>query len=295
MQAAELSETFAAIVESAGASVVRVEGRRRPSSGVVWADGVVVAASHALLGDEGFTVGLGDGADLPATLAGRDPGTDLAVLKIEPGKGSPAALGDLTGVKVGHLVLMLARPGNTVRATSGIVSALGREPWRTRHGTEIERYLEADAPHQPGFSGGPLVGLDGRVLGINTTGLVRGVSLTVPAATVGKAVEHLLAHGKVRRGWLGLSMQPMHLPEEVRRSTGEEVGLLVLSVAPGGPAEKAGIGYGDTLLRLGPDTVRDLSDLQAFLRDDHVGEAVPVKVLSGGKVKDLTLTIGERP
>ncbi|MHB8872539.1 MAG: S1C family serine protease [Myxococcaceae bacterium] len=293
--AIELSETLAAAVESAGASVVRVEGRRRRSSGVVWADGVVVASSHALEAEGGFTVDVGDGVPLEAALAGRDVGSDLAVLKIPAGKAPPATTRGLEGLKVGHLVLMLARPGKTVRATSGIVSALGREPWRTRHGGEIERYLEADAPHQPGFSGGPLVGLDGGVLGINTTGLIRGTSLTVPAGTVNRVVGQLLVHGKVRRGYLGLSMQPIRLPEAVQQSTGEEVGLVVLGVEAGGPADKAGIGFGDTLLRLGPEHVKDLSDLEAFLREDHVGETVPAKVLSGGKVKDLSLTIGEKP
>ncbi len=295
IQASELSEALAAVVEAVGPSVVRVEGRRRRSSGIVWADGVVVAASHAVEGDDGLTVGLPDGSVAPAKVVGRDGGTDVAVLSIEAGKCTPAPTRDLAGVKVGHWVLMLARPGKTVRATSGIVSALGSEPWRTRSGGQVDRYLEADAPHQPGFSGGPLVGLDGKVLGLNTTGLIRGTSLTVPVATVRKSVDALLTHGRVRRGHLGLSMQPLPLPDAVQQATGEELGLMVLAVEPGGPADKAGIAFGDTLLRLGPDSVRSLADLQAWLREDHVGEAAPGKVLSGGKVKDVTVVIGEKP
>jgi S1-C subfamily serine protease len=291
----ELSDTLAAAVESAGGSVVRIEGSRRPSSGVLWSSGVVVAANHALEVDEGLTIHLEDGAASRVTVAGRDRGTDLVVLKSDPGKGKAALLGDLSGLKVGHLVMMLGRRGKTVRATLGIVSALGREPWRTRYGAEIERYLESDASPQPGFSGGPLVGLDGRVLGINTTGLLRGVSLTVPSNTVTKTVEQLLSQGKTRRSWLGLSMQPVRLPEADREATGEEVGLLVLASDKGGPGDLAGIGFGDTLLRLGPEHVRDLADLQAYLAEDHVGEVVPVKVLSGRTVKEINITIGQRP
>jgi S1-C subfamily serine protease len=291
----ELSDTLAALVEGAAPSLVRVDGgRRRPSTGVVWQSGVVVTASHTVHADEGITVDFGDGAAVPAALGGRDPATDIALLKIDPPKGAPARIGKLDGLKVGHLVLMLGRPGKTVRASSGIVSALGTEPWRTRGGTEIERYLEADAPHQPGFSGGPLVALDGRVLGINTTAVVRGVSLTIPSATVQRAVDHLLVHGTIRKSYLGLSTHPVRLPDDLQQKTGEEVGLLVQAVEPGGPAEKAGILYGDTILRLGPDTIRDLEDLQAWLRQDHVGETVVVKLLRAGQVVDVNLTLGQR-
>src|SRR2546430_2405461 len=164
----ELSELLASLVEGTGKSLVRVDAnRRRASTGIVWREGVIVTAAHTVHGEDGITVDFGDGADVPATLQGRDDATDVAVLKVDPPKGTPANSGGLDGVKVGNLVLMLGRPGKTVRATSGIVSALGTDSWRTRGGTEIERYLEADAPHQPGFSGGPLVALDGRVLGLN--------------------------------------------------------------------------------------------------------------------------------
>lgn len=293
--ASSLSEQLASVVESLGPSVVRVEGRRRrPSSGIVYRPGVVVTAAHTLEEGRDFRVSLADGSEHAATLLGRDDGTDLAVLEVK-GATSSATFSDGAGLKVGHLVLMLARPGLTVRATSGIVSALGARPWRARAGSEIDRYLESDAAHQPGFSGGPLVGLDGQVLGLNTSGLVSGTSLTVPTPTVRRVVEQLLSHGKLRRSYLGLRSQPVRLPEALARETGEEVALMVLGVEPQGPADQAGLRFGDAVLRLGGDDVRDLGDVKAFLHADHVGETVPVKVYRAGQLLDLNLTVGERP
>ena len=292
----ELSESLASLVESVGKSVVRVTGRHRAaSSGVVWEPGLVVTTHHGLEADVALSVDLGDGLERPATHLGSDPGTDLALLRIDPGQGSPARFDEGAGLKVGYLVLKLGRPGKTVRATAGIVSALGRNSWRTRSGSEISSYLETDAAPSPGFSGGPLLGLEGGVLGINTSGLLRGVSLTVPTATVRQVVASLLAHGRIRRGYLGVSSQPVHLPGDVQQATGEEVGLLILAVEPGGPADKAGLVFGDTVLRLGGDEVKDFGDLQAFLREDHVGQTVPLKILRSAVVKDLSITIGQRP
>ncbi len=126
-------------------------------------------------------------------------------------------------------------------------------------------------------------------------GLIRGTSLALPTATVRRVVESLLAHGKIRRGYLGVSSQPVHLPEQVRQATGEDVGLLVLAVEPGGPSDHAGLRYGDTVLKLGGEDIKDLSDFQAFLRADNVGKSVPVKVLRAGQLFDLQLTVGQRP
>jgi S1-C subfamily serine protease len=292
--AKEFSEGLARAVETAGSGVVRVEGgRRRPASGVVWAPGVVVTVDHAVGDGSDLKVDFGDGVARPATVAGRDASRDLAVLKAEG--GVPLQWAELEGAKVGHLVLALGRPGKTVRATSGIISALSAGPWNVPGGAEVDRYLESDAPHSPGFSGGPLIDLDGRALGLNTSGLVRGLSIAIPFATVKKVVEQLLARGAVDRGYLGLSSQPVRLPEAVRTQTGEEVGLLVLGVEKDGPADKAGIVYGDTVLRLGPDHLRELGDLQAFLRAGHVGETVPVKLLRSGQVVDVSLTLGQAP
>lgn len=293
ISAVDLSDTFSSIVESTGKSVVRVEGaRRRPTSGIVWNEKYVVTVAHGV--EHERAVVSADGKDVEARVVGRDDSTDIALLELS--EAFPAArFEDGGAVKVGQVVLLLARPGETVRATSGIVSALGKTPWRAgRRGGEIDRYLEADAPHQPGFSGGPLVALDGGVLGMTTTGLVRGTSLTIPTTTLRRVVDALTAHGKVRRSYLGLSMQPVQLPDPVKHATNEEVGLLVVAVEDGGPAAQAGVQYGDTLLHLGDETVKTLHDLYAFLRKDRGGQAVPVKLFRNGQVQTVQVTLGAK-
>jgi S1-C subfamily serine protease len=285
---------FSSIVESTGKSIVRVEGRRtRPSSGVVWAPNRVVTVAHAIDRDGDIVVGL-EGVEHKAKLKGRDPSTDLALLEVDA-QLTPAAFDDGESVKVGHEALLLARPGETVRATGGIISVRGNKPWRSPRGGEIDRYLESDAAHQPGYSGGALVSAAGKVLGITSTGLIRGTSLTIPVPTVRRVVAQLEAHGQVRKSWVGLSLQPVRLPDDVQKQTGEEIGLLIVGVEKGGPGEKAGIGYGDTLLHLGDDTVKTLEDLYAYLRSDHVGQTVPAKVFRNGKVDTVQVTLGARP
>jgi len=283
----ELSEALAKVVETTGKSIVRVDGgRRRSVSGIAWSAHEVITANHGVHDDE-VSIGTGE-AELKGKVKGRDPSRDLALIEVD-GALTPAELGD------GHLVLQLARPGESVRATSGIVSVLGHKPWRSGRGGEIDRWLETDAPHQPGFSGGALAGLDGKIVGLVSTGLIRGTSVAVPTATLKKVVEQLQKHGRVRQGYLGVSMQPVSLPEAVKAATGDEIGLLVIGVEKGGPAEQAGIVYGDTLLHLGDETVKTLDDLYSYLRADHVGEKVPVRLWRNGKLETLQLTLGAKP
>jgi S1-C subfamily serine protease len=295
----EFSNQISQVVETLSPSVVRVDGGRQQSStGVVWAGGVVIAANHALAYKDGNSVDFGDGVDRPAVALGHDPSTDLAVLRVDGALGTAAPFADSAdSLKVGQLVLKLGRPGKTVRASLGIISALGPGSWRRQGGTAIERYLEADAAHQPGFSGGPLVSADGKVLGITTTGLLRGHSLTVPAATVRKVVEQIVSHGQVRRAYLGISSRAVRLPDALAKQLGGEIGLLIHAVEPGGPADRAGIQMGDTLVGLGKpeDHVEDLADLENFLADDHVDQVVPAKIVRGGQVLELNVTIGLRP
>jgi len=290
----QLSDAFSSIVEQVGASVVRVDAqRRRSASGVVYGPNLVVTANHVIERDDEIVVAV-EGVDLKAKLRGRDFSTDLALLELE-GTLTPVGFDDAGPLKVGQLVLQLARPGETVRATSGILSAVGKKPWRTVHGGEIDRYLESDAPHQPGFSGGALVNLQGKVLGLTTTGLRRQVSLTIPSSTVRRVADQLAKHGKVRQSYLGMSVQPLQLPDEVRSATGEEIGLMVMGVQKGGPAEATGLKFGDTVLHLGDDSVRTLDDFYGWLKADHVGKTVPVKFYRDGKVEQRDLTLGERP
>jgi S1-C subfamily serine protease len=291
-----LSNELAATVESAAAAVVRVEGRRRlAASGMVWADGVVVTAHHVLQNEEGLQVGLPNGQTAAASLVGRDATTDLAVLRVDaPGAGWQAATRATTQTQVGHLVLAVGRPGHTPQATLGIVSAVSQQPWRTPAGGELDHYLQTDVVMFPGFSGGPLVNAAGEVVGLNTSALLRGVSLTVPHATMSRVVDALLAHGRVRRGYLGLSTQPVRLPAAVAQTAGQETGLLLVSVEPNSPADHAGLLLGDTILTFDGAPVRHHDDLLAQLGSRRVGQQAQVRLLRGGQVQDLTVLVGEK-
>jgi len=291
---AQLSDSLAETVEMAGPGVVRVEGRRRlPATGIVWStDGVIVTANHVVKSDEKVGIGLADGQRVSAQVAGRDPSTDLTVLKAEATDLAPAvrAEGDL---HVGHLVLALGRPGRTVQATLGIVSALG-DSWRTRMGGQIDRYLQTDVVMYPGFSGGPLVGAGGQVIGLNTSALARGVSLTIPLATVERVANTLLAHGKMQRGYLGVSTQPARLPAAIREELDQETGLLVVSVEPGSPADEGGLVLGDTIVGLSGSVVRQHDDLLALLIGDVVDQKTPVRIVRGGELRTINVTVGQR-
>ncbi|MFT3708133.1 MAG: trypsin-like peptidase domain-containing protein [Archangium sp.] len=288
----DVSQSLANVVENTGKSVVRVEGgARRSVTGVVWSPKQVVTVARGVRGEEAVVVI--DGRELKAKVKGRDETTDVALLELD--EALPAAtFDDGAGAKVGQIVLRLGRPGETVRATSGIVSTVGKKSFKSERGGEVDFFLDTDAPHQPGFSGGPLVDLEGRVLGIMTSGVVRGEEIALPTRTLRRVVANLEKHGRVRRSYLGLVMQPVRLPDEVQKSTGEEIGLLVTDVAKDGPAEKGGILYGDTVLHLGDDTVRTLQDLYEYLRADHVDQQIPVKLFRNGQVLTQQVTLGAK-
>ncbi len=290
-----LSDALAGVVAGAGQSVVRVEARRRmPASGIVWsADGTIVTAHHVVQRDENLGVGLPNGQSVVATLVGRDPTTDVAVLHAEVNGLTPAAWADSEDLRVGHLVLALGRPGQTVQATLGIVSALG-QGWRTPAGGQVDRYLQTDVVMYPGFSGGPLVGASGQVLGLNTSALLRGVSLAVPVSTLHRVVDTLLAHGRMRRGYLGVGIQPVRLPEELAERLGQETGLLLVQVKADGPAGQGGLLMGDTIVALDGQPVSNHDALHALLSGDRVGKAVSVRVIRAGQVQDFQVVVGEK-
>jgi S1-C subfamily serine protease len=291
---AELSAGLAEAVETAGPSIVRVEGRRRiPASGIIWsADGAIVTANHVVRRDDRIKIGLADGQTVEASVAGRDPSTDLAVLRVQANE-LPAAGRVSKGYRVGHLVLALGRPGRTVQATLGVISALG-DSWRTSMGGQIDRYLQTDVVMYPGFSGGPLVDAAGQVVGLNTSALMRGVSLSVPTTTLDRTVEALLAHGRMRRGFLGVSTQSARLPAAVQEEVGQETGLLIVNVEPDSPADSGGLVLGDTIVALDGTAVRHHDDLLALLTSDRVGQKTPVQIVRGGETRSLNVTIGER-
>lgn len=291
----DLSNALAAATENAGAGVVRVEARPRlPASGIVWsADGVIVTAHHIVEQEDNIAIGLPDGKTTTAQLVGRDPTTDLAVLRAQSTNLTTRTWADSAALKVGHLVLALGRPEEKVMATLGVVSALG-DAWRTPAGGRLDRYLQTDVVMYPGFSGGPLVDANGQLIGLNTSALLRGVSITVPATTLRSVVETLLTKGHISRGYLGVGAQPVRLPDALAKQLGQETGLLTVSVEPGGPAEKAGFFMGDTLVTLDGKPIRHLDDLLAALGSDRVGATVKASVVRGGQARELNVMIGER-
>ena len=290
-----LSNGLADAVERVGRSVAAVHARRRiPASGVVWRPGVIVMTHHTLERDEDLSVTLDGGAQVPATLAGRDPGTDLAVLRFE-GDAPAAEPADAAELRVGSLVLALGRPGASVTASLGAISSVGGERL-TRGGGRIDRLVRLDLDIHVGFSGGPLVSARGRVLGINTSWLARGAPITLPVSTVDRVVDPLLERGYVPRGYLGMGGQSVRIPQGKDGSNeAGETGVMVFSVAPGGPAERAGILLGDIVLRFAGVAVSDPGEVLSLLRAQAVGAEVPVQLLRAGGVVDVTLTIGEYP
>lgn len=289
-----VSEGMAAVVAAAGQSVVRVDARRRhPASGIVWsAEGVIVTANHVVRRDS-VRVGLPDGSETEATLAGRDPGIDLAVLRIPQEGLTPADWAAEEALGVGALVLALGRPGQSVQASLGILSAIGGE-WRTHGGGQASHFVRPDLVMYPGFSGGPLVGGDGRVIGLATSALTREGGIALTWATVEPAVASLLEHGSVRRGYLGVGVQPVRLPPQLGAELGQETGLLLHSVEPDSPAEEAGLLVGDILVTLDGEAVGSPDDLAVLLRGPRVGQEVPGRIVRGGSAQELTVTIGVR-
>jgi serine protease DegQ len=290
-----LSDQLSSLVARAAEHVVRVEGRRRaPASGVVWtADGAVVTAHHTLERDEDLRIGLPSGDEIAGEVVGRDPTTDLAVLRVGASGLAPAAWGDEAALSAGRLVVGVSRPGRSPRASLGMVARAAGE-YRAPGGGRIERYIETTLDVHAGVSGSLVVGADGAAAGVATAGIVRGAAMVIPPSTLRRTVEALLSHGEVRRGYLGIATIPVALPAAVRESTGEEVGLLVTRVDPESPAARAGIQLGDALLSFGGAVLQDPCELLGLLAGERIGDAVPMRLLRAGEVKDVTVTIGAR-
>ena len=292
---ADFSNGLTSAVEKAGASTILVDARKRyPASGIAYAEDLVLTADHVVTREEDIKVGLPDGKTLNATLAGRDPGSDLALLRLTEKALSPAKTSD--DVKVGQLVLALGRPNNAgMQASWGIVTAISG-PARTSRGGLLDEYLQTETTPYPGFSGGPLVNTEGEVLGLNTSGLTRGSSLTIPIKVAWRIADALAKHGTVKRGYLGVRTQPVEIAEAARKALQREQGqgLLVLWLEEAGPAEKGGLLVGDILVAISGQPVGDPDDLFAALNSDTVGKSIAVEVLRGGRPETVQVTVAER-
>lgn len=291
-----LSDSMAAAVEKGGAATVLVAGRRRmPASGIAYAPDLILTADHVIERDDDVPIVLPDGTELVAKLAGRDPGNDLAILRLGNAVASVAEPAPQEA-RIGQLVLALGRPSpDGIQASLGVISAVGG-PVRTGRGGLLERYLRTDAVPYPGFSGGPLVDTAGRIVGLNTSGLARGASLAIPAGLAWQVAETLALHGSVRRGYLGVRSQPVAIAPAQQKALGrdQETGLLLVGVEDGSPAEAGGLIVGDILTGIADHPVNDPDELLGRLSGEVVGRPTAVEVLRGGLPHTLTVTIGER-
>ncbi len=287
----DLSTEISDLVERVGRSVVRVDARRgRAGTGIVWGPGLVLTANHVVEHEEDIQVGV-DEKSVKAGLAGRDPATDLALLRVE-GLTAPAVSRALVSdLRPGQIVIALGRPGG-LKATFGTISAIA-SPWVGWRGSEVEHLVQTSAPLYPGFSGGPLVDVDGRVVGMNSWVFGRGDGRAIAMDVAERVVSSLLAHGRIRRAYLGVGTQQVRLPDPVKARLNQETGLLIVAIEPQSPAERAGLMQGDTLVGFNGTATATLETLFVSLRKSEVGSTQKLRVVRAGEVKELVVTLVE--
>ena len=293
-----LSNELAKLVDEFQPHVMAVHGRAHyPSSGVHWRPGIIVTADHTLSQEEDIQITLPSGKRIDAELAGRDSGTDIAVLKAA-GLGETAAPAAGTDpAKVGELALVLGRsPNSGPNASLGVISAVSG-PWRTWRGGRLDQYIRLDATLFPNSSGGAVVDCRGQLLGIATSGLSRIAGLAIPAPAINRVLDAVLQKGYVPRGYLGVSVQPIAIPDALRTnlSIPNRSGVMIVNVERGGPADQAGLLLGDILLAIGATRLEHVEELQAFSDSGVIGTTAKAQLIRAGALHELTITIGERP
>src|SRR2546425_3748727 len=293
-----LSDNLAAAVDHAAAWVVAVNARPRiAASGLHWRPGVVVTADHTVRLEDDITVTLSDGRTVPATLAGRDAATDLAVLRIDGSGVPPASFAEPGSLKVGHVVLQVGRTGSAGHSASfGVVSTIVG-PWRTWRGAEIDQLFQLDLAIHDGFSGSPLVDSQGNVVGLNTSGLLRGTPAALPLSVVNRVTDALLAKGRIARGYLGVGLQPVEVPPTLasKLDPPRSTGLIVLSVDASGPGGRGGLQLGDVIVAVDRQPVTDVRDVLPVLAPERVGSTGDVSLMRGGAPQTVSVSIAERP
>ncbi|HVK71821.1 MAG TPA: trypsin-like peptidase domain-containing protein [Kofleriaceae bacterium] len=288
-----LPDLTGAAVARVAASVVRVPRRRGGGSGLAWSDDLVITSSFHAADESIVAVPSADGtlAERRAAVVGRDPGTDVAVLRVDGGGLTPASFREIEGLAAGQLTFAVARPGRAIRASLRAIGVVGPET-RTPAGGRLERWIESDRALPRGFAGGALIDLRGAVIGMNTRTLIAGADLAVPTATLRKVVDALVAHGRVLRGYLGVGAFPARLPDALAPGRGR--GALVASVEEGGPAAAAGVVVGDVIVALDGEPVIGPDDLRLALVD-RAGAEITVDLVRGGAPLAVTVTVGTRP
>jgi S1-C subfamily serine protease len=293
----ELSNALAQTTERAAANVVAVHAEARGSaSGVIWRAGIIVTAEHALRRDEEIHVTLPDGRVLPATLAGRDPSTDLAALKCAEASAAVRNFGEATALNPGSLALVVGRTrASGPVAALGVVSLVTAER-RTWTGAALAPYIRLDVGLQPTAVGGAVVDAQGRTVGIATPRFARFGAIAIPASAVDRVIDTLLKKGHIPQGYLGVGLQPVRLPEALRQSLqrSEKTAAIVLEVEPESPAHKAGIVIGDILVALAGHPVARLEDVHSQLHGESIGKPLVLKFVRGGATQEVNIVVGER-
>jgi S1-C subfamily serine protease len=293
------------VVDRVGPAVVRLDvktDQRRGGTGsgvIVAPDGLVLTNSHVVDGASRVNVTTVDGRNLTAQVVGNDPDTDLALARIDAPVTLPAAaLGNSKLLKRGQLVIAIGNPlGFESTVTTGVVSALGRS-LRARSGRLIDDVIQTDAALNPGNSGGPLVSSHGEVVGINTAVIMgaQGICFAVAANTASFVLGELVRHGRVRRAYIGIAAQQFTLSRRRQLAAGlaQETAVMVATVEPASPAERAGIASGDIILALDGTPVTGADDLIRILVGDKIGRAVEVETLHNGNRRTVSLVPAER-
>jgi len=294
-----LSSQFSSVAGQCGKSVVAVHGGRRVSgSGIIWRPGVIVTASHMLRRTEDVEVTFADKSKHKASFSGRDPGSDVAVLRFDEAVSvTPAQLGDVSRVRVGQVVLAVGRSGaGDLAASAGIVARLG-SAWQTWRGGKMHSLLRPDVTLYIGQSGSALVDSGGRVLGMNTSALARAAAITVPVATVDRIVNEIVEHGGVFRPYLGLAMQPVSLPEELasKVKAGRDSALMVMQVEPTSPSAEAGMMLGDIIVSVNAQSVSGIEQIQHALTAARRGDSVELGYVRGGQLASAKVKLADRP
>jgi len=263
---------------------------------VIWRNGIIVTAEHALRRDDEIHITLPDGRVVPATIAGRDASTDLAVLKCAEAVSPVAEFSDAATIKPGSLVLVIGR----TRA-SGPVAALGAvslvtQERRTWIGAPLSPYIRLDVGVQPTAVGGAVVDPAGRAIGIATPRFARFGAIAVPAATVNRVVDALLRAGHIPHGYLGVGLHPVRIPEALRQTLqrAEKTAAIVVEVEPESPAHKAGILIGDLLVSFGGHPIARVEDVHAHLSGEAIGKTIAVKYVRGGELRETSIVVSER-
>ena len=292
-----LSDQLASTVDQVAQSIVSVHARHRfNSSGVHWSPEIVVTADHALRRDDGIRVTLPDGSKADAELVGRDPGTDLAVLRVKALKIPLIQKEENPAPIPGNIVLAVGRSKDSAVAAFGVISNVSG-PSQTWHGGKLDQVVRLDLSLHPSGAGGAIVNASGKLLGIASPALSRVSVFAIPLSTAARVTENLLAHGRVPRGYLGVGLQPISIPEHLRSKLNlvNSTGLIAISVENEGPAGKAGMSIGDILLEFGGRAMQRTENVQDVLSSDSLGRKIGARVLRGGNPVELEITIAERP